>query len=156
MGDKPIEQVLAEAPRPDRHHRVDAWFYGRSARAMKLRSRRVRPLVKRTLDRCPWITQSDITTLRAWADLEILGAACMAELLETGVLDGKKQPKSLIDQLRRIRSTQLQYARELGLSPAARMAIRESGSNAAVDLALAAQRRADTEVTDADAELVSG
>jgi phage terminase small subunit len=131
MSDKAIEDVLVEAPFPDRHHRTDRWFYSRSARAVKLRSRRVRPMVKRIRDACPWIENSDLPTLRGYCDLELIGAALMADILENGVLQ-EGVPRPIIDAVMRVRRTQLGYASALGLSPAARQSItgeRDLGCN---------------------------
>jgi hypothetical protein len=114
---------------------------------MRLRSRRVKPMVKKILDKCPWIEQSDISTVRGFVDLELLGAAPMADFLEHGALkDGL--PRPVIDKIIAIRHAQLTYASALGLTPAARQSIRASGTSAAVDLALAAHRRAEVEATD--------
>jgi hypothetical protein len=130
-----IESVLDEAPAPTSPRgRTDKWFYSRSARAMKLRGRRTRPLVTRIKAMCPWIEPSDIATLRSWADMEIIGAGLMAELIEGGLFEDGK-PRAIIDTLRGIRTTQLRYAAELGLTPAARLAVRETGDNNALDVA---------------------
>jgi hypothetical protein len=54
-----------------------------------------------------------------------------------------------MEQWRTVRASQLRYAAALGMSPAARLAIKEAGENLAVDLALVAQHRGEAEVTDA-------
>lgn len=155
MPDVPIEKILEAHPFPEQdpdakshgRGRTDRWFWGRSARAMRLRSRRVKPMVKKILDKCAWIEQSDVSTVRAYVDLELLGAALMADFLEHGALkDGL--PRPVIDKIIAIRRAQLTYASALGLTPAARQSIRASGTSAAVDLALAAHRRGEVEAAD--------
>jgi hypothetical protein len=158
MPDVPIEKILADHPFPEQdpnakshgHGRTDRWFWGRSARAMRLRSRRVKPMVKKILDNCPWIEQSDISTVRGFVDLELLGAALMADFLENGALK-EGLPRPVIDKIIAIRRAQLTFASALGLTPAARQSIRASGTSAAVDLALAAHRRGEVEGTDSPA-----
>src|SRR5262249_54782144 len=121
MGYPGTDRILAEGSDPGRRTRPDRWFYSRSARAMKLRGSRVRPLVSRARKICPWITDSDVSTLRSWADPEIIGAGLMAEMIEHDILENGK-PRPIFDALCKLRRTQSTYARELGLSPAARSA----------------------------------
>ena len=72
--------------------------------------------------------------------------AIFAALTKLGLLNGKAEARQLVDQHRRIKLAQLAYARELGLSPASRMAIKATGTRAAFDLP-GSMARAATETT---------
>ncbi|MGA7869775.1 MAG: hypothetical protein WCA22_02650 [Candidatus Binatus sp.] len=99
----------------------------------------------------PWLEPSDIPAARAWAEFEILGASIFAELVVNGVTNSEGEPRRLLTELRQLRQAQLAYERELGLTPASRMAIRASGTRAQFDLALAiVQAGKDEEVVSGD------
>lgn len=104
---------------------------------MKLRHRRIRRLVEKMRVTMIWLEPSDLPAARAWAELEILGANVFAELAANGVTNPQGEPRRLLTELRQLRQAQLAYARELGMTPAARMAIKANGTRAAVDLAAA-------------------
>ena len=112
-------------------------LYVKSGDGLRLRHRRVRRLVQKMLTVMPWIEPSDIPSARAWAELEILGANVFAELIANGVTNREGEQRRLLTELRQLRQVQLAYARELGMTPAARMAIKANGTRAAVDLAAA-------------------
>ncbi len=82
----------------------------------------------------PWLERSDIPCARTWAELEILGANVFAELMATGLTNSEGEPRRLLTELRQLRQTQLAYERELGMTPAAKVAIKASGPKAALDL----------------------
>jgi len=84
-----------------------------------------------------WLEPSDMPAARAWAELETLGANVFAELAVNGVTNTEGEPRRLLTELRQLRQAQLAYARELGMTPAARMAINANGTRAALDLAAA-------------------
>jgi phage terminase small subunit len=90
----------------------------------------------------PWIEPSDESTARAYCELEIMGAQIFAALSKMGdsvvrtTTDGKDlDVRRLVDAHRQNKLAQLAFARELGLTPAARMAIKATGTHAAIDLA---------------------
>jgi hypothetical protein len=85
----------------------------------------------------PWIDDSDAPACRAWAQLEILSDQAYAVLRTVGILNREGEPRRLLTDIRQLRQAQLAYARELGMTPAARMAIKANGTNAALDLAAA-------------------
>lgn len=58
-------------------------------------------------------------------------------LRREGILDAKGQARDLLNVFRLLRQSQLAYARELGMTPAARVAIKANGTRAALDLAAA-------------------
>jgi hypothetical protein len=54
-----------------------------------------------------------------------------------GVLNDQGEGRRLLDDYRKLRQTQAVYARELGMTPAARMAIKATGKRTPFDLAAA-------------------
>jgi hypothetical protein len=99
--------------------------------------RRIRTSIWRA---APWLERTDLLTVNAYAELEYLASAAFLELSEQGVMRRDKdahegEPKRLLDAYRGLRQTQLQFGRELGLTPAARIAIKATGTRAALDLA---------------------
>jgi hypothetical protein len=69
----------------------------------------------------PWLEPSDWPTCRAWAELEFLAGQVYAALRALGVLNKAGEARRLLDDYRRLRQAQLQYATALGMSPAARI-----------------------------------
>ena len=101
----------------------------------------------------PWLEDSDAPACRAWAELEVLASRVYAELRDRGVISHKGEARSILDDYRRLRATQIILARELGMTTASRMAIRADGTRAAVDLATAlANHRAGGSLTSAPDE----
>jgi hypothetical protein len=94
----------------------------------------------------PWLETSDLPACRAWAELEILGANAFSELVSAGLLNAEREPRRLLTDYRQLRQVQLSYERELGMTPAARMAIKASGTRAALDLVAAMAKPEETEV----------
>jgi hypothetical protein len=94
-------------------------------------------LVEKMKAAMPWLEPSDFPAARAWAELEILGANIFIELISNGITNEDGEPRRLLTEFRQIRQVQLSYERELGMTPAARMVIKASGTKAAVDLAAA-------------------
>jgi hypothetical protein len=94
----------------------------------------------------PWLEPSDFPTVRAWAELEILAGQVYAALRGFGVLNREGEARRLLDDYRKLRQTQVVLARELGMTPAARMAIKANGTKAALDLAAAMATAEDTEI----------
>ena len=108
------------------------------------RARRVRKLVQRMYTLLPWLEESDRATARAWADLEYKVAAVSVYLEQQGIVNDKGEPRRILNDYRGLLSLQLQYAKELGLTPASRAALRVDalrGDDLAQDLA---QARNDT------------
>ena len=99
--------------------------------------------------KCRGSSGSDLPACRGWAELEILGATAFTELFQNGLLNTKGEPRRLLAEFRQLRQAQLMYERELGMTPAARMAIKASGTRAALDLA-GALAKAGKDVEDAD------
>lgn len=103
-------------------------LYAKAGSALKLRSRRVRRLTQKVRQVCPWLEDSDMPTVRAWCELEIIGAAIFTTLetggITTGLGEGDPKPRRLLAEYRALKQTQLQYARDLGLTPASRASLR--------------------------------
>ncbi len=72
----------------------------------------------------------------------MLASRVYAELRERGVVNAEGEARRLLDDYRKLRQTQVALSRELGMTPAARMAINASGTRTALDLA-AAMAKAD-------------
>ncbi len=94
--------------------------YARSSDVLRLRYRRVRRLVAKARAAMPWLDESDVPVLRSWCELEIIGAGLFADLTAAGITNGEGEPRRAVDDLRRLRQTQLGFARELGMTPRAR------------------------------------
>jgi hypothetical protein len=112
-------------------------LYVKAAPGLKLRDRRVLRLAGKVRAVMPWLEPSDFPTVRAWAELEILAGQVYAALRGFGVLNREGETRRLLDDYRKLRQTQVVVARELGMTPAARMAIKASGTKVALDLAAA-------------------
>lgn len=109
-------------------------LYLKSGDGLRLRHRKTRRLVQKMLNVMPWIEASDIPCARAWAEMEILAANVFTELMANGVTNREGEPRRLLTELRQLRQTQLAYERELGMTPAAKVAIKASNTRAALDL----------------------
>jgi hypothetical protein len=114
--------------------------YVKSANGLRLRHRKVRRLVEKMKAVMAWLEPSDVPAARAWAELEILGAIIFAELITNGIGNADGEPRRLLTEFRQLRQVQLAYERELGMTPAARMAIKANGTKAALDIAAALAR----------------
>lgn len=69
--------------------------------------------------------------------MEILSSTVFAILTKINVINGEGEPRRLLSEHRQLKLAQLAYERELGMTPAARMAIKVNGTEAALDLAAA-------------------
>ena len=116
-------------------------LYVKSPDGLRLRYRRVRRLVRKMQAVMPWLDPADDPACRAWAELEILGAHAFADLMERGLTNKKGNPRRLLGEFRMIRQAQLGYERDLGMTPASRMALRVDDSRGrALDAASEVQR----------------
>jgi hypothetical protein len=114
-------------------------LYARTPSALEIRGRKVARLMRRLRVVAHWLEPSDESTARAYCELEILSAAIFARLSETGptklTTDGKDlEVRALVDSHRQMKQAQLAYAKELGLTPLARAALKVAGSKSAWDL----------------------
>src|SRR5262249_54544890 len=129
-------------------------LYVKSKNGKQLRHERVRRLVNKMQAACPWVAESDLPAARAWAEMEILAGQVYWALkmagpinYQRGAVDGDLRARRLLEDFRLLRQSQLVYARELGLTPAARLTIAGRG---AAPLDLAAAMATAHEVTDAE------
>ncbi len=126
------ERQDAAARQPRRHGGTG--LYVKAVSGMRVRHRKVRRLVEKMRAEMPWLESSDLPACRAWAELGILGACAFNELVDGGLLNAEGEPRRLLSDFRQLRQLQLAYERDLGMTPAARMAIKASGTKAALDL----------------------
>jgi hypothetical protein len=136
--------------------RVRTGAYDRSKTALTIRRDKTQRLARRIRLLCPWIEDSDVPALRAYCELEIVGAALFAGIVQVGAItrvdDGRDAgARRLVEDHRKNRLAASALAKELGLTPAARMAIKANGTRAAFDLA-SAMARANDEPEDAEVE----
>jgi hypothetical protein len=105
-------------------------FLTRASRRLAKRDQKIRRITNRVRSLCSLIEPADALTLRAYAELEVLAEEVYSKLREQGILrpDGSQEGKALLDVYQRIRKTQLAHASALGLTVAARGALRAGGS----------------------------
>src|SRR5712692_9063910 len=84
--------------------------------ALRSRGRRVRRLIRRMYAVMHWLQPSDEPTCRAWAELEIVATVVFVELAQAGVVSEAGEAKRLLAEYRQLRSAQLAYSRELGMT----------------------------------------
>jgi hypothetical protein len=128
--------------------RASTGLYVRAQPGLKLRDKEVERLARKMRAVMPWLEPSDMPAARAWAELEYLAGQVYAALRGFGVLNREGEARRLLDDYRKLRQTQVVLARELGMTPAARMAIKANGTKAALDLAAAMATAEDTEIED--------
>jgi hypothetical protein len=133
------------ANRPSKHQHARSGLYIKSEHGRKLRDRKTSRMVEKMRSVMPWLEDSDVPACRAWAQLEIMADTCHAILRRAGVTNTQGEPRRLLQDFTRLRSIQLQYAKELAMTPASRMAIKANGTRAPLDLALAMQQGAEEE-----------
>src|SRR5262249_23753641 len=117
--------------------RESTGLYIKSKSGLRLRDEKTRRLTRKLLAACHWFEKSDVPAVRAWCELEILSVQVYAELRQSGVVNAEGEARRLLHDYRQLRQTQAVLSRELGLTPAARMALKASGTKAAFDLASA-------------------
>ena len=83
----------------------------------------------------PWLMPSDLPAMRAFCELEYFCAA-IAIALDKGksLFDAEGAVRRLGHDYRKFRQTQMAYMRELGMTPAARLALKASSRDAPYDL----------------------
>ena len=70
-----------------------------------------------------WLQPSDEATARGWAGCEVISASLLADLEQGGVLTASGEPRRLLSEYRKLKQTQLAYAKELGMTPTSRAAL---------------------------------
>jgi hypothetical protein len=110
-------------------------LYAKSESALRIRAERVRRIVNRVRREMPWLADSDVPALKSWAELEILSATTFAWLTKMNVINSEGEPRRLLAEHRQMKLAALAYAKELGLTPLTRAALKANVSAAAIDLA---------------------
>ena len=126
--------------------RAQTGLYVRASKGLKLRDRKTERLARKVRAVLPWLEPSDYPAVRAWCELEYLAGQVYAVLRAGSVVNAVGEGKRLLDDYRKLRLAQAVYSRELGMTPAARMALKASGTRAAFDLpsAMSEAEKADT------------
>ena len=99
---------------------VRSTIYVKAPAGRQLRDRAVQRLVSKLRAALPWLKPSDLPAARAWCEIEVLGRLVFKDLRSNGFTTGQGEPRRLLTEYRQLRSTQLGYARELAMTPAAR------------------------------------
>ena len=121
------QTALSPNARLGNQNAVQEGFYARDKYALKLRARAVRRLVENAYRVCPWLTDTDRPTVRAWAEVVKLKAIAFVALEKLGIYrvqDGDLVGRRMLDEYRRLSQLELAYARELGFTPSSRASMR--------------------------------
>ncbi|MGA7872934.1 MAG: hypothetical protein WCA22_18750 [Candidatus Binatus sp.] len=109
-------------------------LYVRASAGYRLRDKKTERLARKVRSVLTWLEPSDYPAVRAWAELEVLATQVFAVLRAGSVVNAAGDGKRLLDDYRKLRLAQAVYSRELGMTPASRMAIKATGSRTAFDL----------------------
>jgi hypothetical protein len=112
-------------------------LYVKSRNGLRFLDRKVQRLVREMHVVIPLLEQSDTPMARAWAQFEVLADTVYVALMKTGILTVAGESRRLLDDYRKLRPTKVLPWRELGMSPASRMALRASGTRPKFDLVAA-------------------
>ena len=116
--------------------RAQTGLYVRASAGYRLRDKKTERLARKVRSVLTWLEPSDFPAVRAWAELEVLATQVFAVLLADSVVNAAGEGKRLLDDYRKLRLAQAVYSRELGMTPAARMALKATGTRTAFDLPL--------------------
>jgi hypothetical protein len=137
----------------ERPRRASTGLYVRAQAGLRLRDKKVERLARKMRQVMPWLEPSDWPTCRAWAELEFLAGQVYAALRGFGVLNRAGEARRLLDDYRKLRQAQVIFARELGMTPQARMQLKANGTRAALDIAESVSERA-VKIAEERAEVV--
>jgi hypothetical protein len=112
-------------------------LYIRGANGRRIRDQAVRRLARKAKLCMPFLQEADHATLRGWCELEILCGRAYAVLREVGIVGRDGSPLRLLSDYRLLRTCQLGFARELGMTPLARAQLKLRTDGSAFDLAAA-------------------
>src|ERR1035437_9759881 len=99
-------------------------LYVRASAGLRLRDKKVERLARKVRSVLTWLEPSDYPAVRAWAELEYLAGQVYAALRAGSVVNAAGEGKRLLDDYRKLRLAQMVISRELGMTPAARMALK--------------------------------
>jgi len=124
-------------------------LYASSTKFKRLRDVQVRYYVARIARQCgSYMLKQDLFLLRRFAQLELLCDVTYAQLREKGVFNKEGEAKRLLGEYRKLVLAQGVIGAQLGLSPAARRALKDDPANpAAIDISPERAQRA-IEVSD--------
>src|ERR1035437_3250315 len=111
-------------------------LYVLASAGLRLRDKKVERLARKVRDALPWLEPSDFPAVRAWAEFEYLAGQVYAALRAGSVINAKGEARRLLDDYRKLRLAQAVLSRELGMTPASRMALKATGTRTAFDLPL--------------------
>src|ERR1019366_8165782 len=114
--------------------RAQTGLYVRASAGLRLRDKKVERLARKVRSVLSWLEPSDFPAVRAWAEFEYLAGQVYAALRAGSVINAKGEARRLLDDYRKLRLAQAVLSRELGMTPAARMALKATGTRAAFDL----------------------
>jgi hypothetical protein len=127
-------------------------LFVKSKKGRKLRDLTIRRLTLKMRARMPWLADADLPVCRAWAELEVLSTSVYTDLWERGLINSTGEARKLLNDYRTLRQTQLGFARELGMTPAARNAMQANSRNVDVyiEAALGRMEKVKAVTTDPD------
>ena len=100
--------------------------YSRSTSAVQNRSRAIRRMVNKVYEVAPWLTESDLPTVRAYCEVERLRSELFVPLAKDKPyreIEGDFIPRKILTEYRHLTETSLKLASALGLTPGSRVSI---------------------------------
>ena len=133
--------------------RASTGLYVRASAGLRLRDKKVERLARKVRAALPWLEPADFPAVRAWAEFEYLAGQVYAMLRVGSVVNAAGEGKRLLDDYRKLRLAQAVLSRELGMTPASRIAIKANGNKVELDIAaMCAAGIDDAEVVEAGAK----
>jgi hypothetical protein len=111
-----------------------------SERGLRITDHHVRRLLRKLREVCPWVEDSDGIIARRFCELEVIVSQVYAAIREKGAFKADGEVRGLIDVHRRLTQTQTMLASQLGLTPAARIAMQTNSRGLDVDIEAALGR----------------
>ena len=133
----------AKTTLPARKENSRTGLYAVSTKFKRLRDAQIRYYTVRIKMQCPWLAKEDIFLTRRFAQAEMLLDVIYGQLRDKGPLTKDGEAKRLVGEWRKLVQTQGMLANQLGLSPAARAALKADPSNpSAIDISPERAQRA--------------
>jgi hypothetical protein len=114
--------------------RARSGLYVKANDGLILRDKKCERLARKVRAALPWLTEADHPAVRTWSEFEILARNCYAILRYASPTNKQGEPRKLLDDYRRLRMSQHTIASSLGMTPASRMAIRQTSRDVPLDL----------------------
>jgi hypothetical protein len=122
---------------------ISSGLYVRGDKNLGRRDQRVRRLTRKMRACMPWLADADLPACRGWAEMEILANRAYQILSSVPIINRDGEPLRLLTDFRQLRQAQIVYARELGMTPSARLALQIASEDKALDLAAIASEYRD-------------